>query len=182
MIESESQGHYFIYDLSAKCYLTYINVANGSSQTLTNESYVRYTTEKSKASTWQMYYLSDQSVAILPSEITNPTASSPSLNFTGGIDYGCVLNLWRTDDGNSAWKFVDPSAGSMPCATLMYALPGAPYMHKLTPNEGEKVMDVDLQAIPTLSLKEDRIALGLSLIHISEPTRLRQLSRMPSSA
>ena len=25
-------------------------------------------------------------------------------------------------------------------------------------------------------------ALGLSLIHISEPTRLRQLSRMPSSA
>lgn len=160
MIESESQGHYFIYDLSAKCYLTYINVANGSSQTLTNESYVRYTKEKSKASTWQMYYLSEQSVAILPSEITNPTASSPSLNFTGGIDYGCVLNLWRADDSNSAWKFVDPSVGSIPCATLMYALPGAPYMHKLTPNEGEKVIDVDLQAIPTLSLKEDRIALG----------------------
>ena len=33
-----------------------------------------------------------------------------------------------------------------------------------------------LKNIPTLSV------LHLSLIHISEPTRLRQLSRMPSSA
>lgn len=59
-------------------------------------------------------------------------------------------------------------AGSMPCATLMYALPGAPYLHKLVANEGEMVTGVDFDTnLSTLTLKEDRIAVGNKYKYIS---------------
>ena len=60
------------------------------------------------------------------------------------------------------------TAGSMPCATLMYALPGAPYLHKLIANEGEMVTGVDFDTnLSTLMLKEDRIAVGNKYKYIS---------------
>ncbi len=60
------------------------------------------------------------------------------------------------------------TAGSMPCATLMYALPGAPYLHKLVANEGELVTGVDFDTnLSTLTLKEDRIAVGNKYKYIS---------------
>lgn len=60
------------------------------------------------------------------------------------------------------------TAGSMPCATLMYALPGAPYLHKLVANEGEMVTGVDFDTnLSTLTLKEDRIAIGNKYKYIS---------------
>lgn len=60
------------------------------------------------------------------------------------------------------------TAGSMPCATLMYALPGAPYLHKLVANEGEMVTGVDFDTnLSTLMLKEDRIAVGNKYKYIS---------------
>lgn len=60
------------------------------------------------------------------------------------------------------------TAGSMPCATLMYALPGAPYLHKLVANEGEIVTGVDFDTnLSTLMLKEDRIAVGNKYKYIS---------------
>lgn len=60
------------------------------------------------------------------------------------------------------------TAGSMPCATLMYALPGAPYLHKIVANEGEMVTSVDFDTnLSTLTLKEDRIAVGNKYKYIS---------------
>lgn len=60
------------------------------------------------------------------------------------------------------------TAGSIPCATLMYALPGAPYLHKLVANEGEMVTGVDFDTnLSTLTLKEDRIAVGNKYKYIS---------------
>ena len=69
MIESETLGKYFIYDLTAKCYLTYTATSNGNIVSATNDSYVKYTTDQTAASIWQLYYLSDETVAIIPGEI-----------------------------------------------------------------------------------------------------------------
>lgn len=153
-------GKYYIYDATAKCYVYYTATKNGNVTKSTSSSYVKYTTEENTANTWQLLYLSDNTVAIIPSEIENPTTSSASWNFTGGVDNNCVLNLWTASDANSAWEIIDPSAGSMPCATLMYAKPGAQYIHKLVTNSGETVTGVDFDKITTLSLKEDRLSAG----------------------
>lgn len=48
----------------------------------------------------------------------------------------------------------------MPCATLLYAQPGAPYMHKLVTKEGIRVKKVDFGNITTLVLKDDRVQVG----------------------
>lgn len=158
-IEKE-QGRYYIYDQTAKCYLYYTATANGNSVKNTAESNVRFSSDKNRANTWQLLMLSEETVAIVPAAIANANASSPALNFTGGVGNNCVLNLWRADDSNSAWEIIDPSAGSMACATLMYAQPGAPYIHKLVTNEGETVTSVDFGNISTLTLKDDRFNRG----------------------
>lgn len=49
---------------------------------------------------------------------------------------------------------------SMPCATLMYSLPGAEYMHKLVVRNGCQVTDVDFSGINTLRLYSDRQSVG----------------------
>lgn len=90
------------------------------------------------------------------------------MNFTGGISNNKVLNLWNADDSNSAWQIIDPTAGSMPCATLMYALPGAPFIHKLVPNQGETVTSVDFGTdLPGFELKEDRLTVGNRYKYVS---------------
>ena len=124
-IEKE-QGQYYIYDQTAKGYIYYVSTDNGSSVKSTASSNVRFTTDATEANTWQLLYLSEETAAIVPGSVRNPSASSASLNFMGGIAGQNVLNLWHASDANSAWEIIDPTAGSMPCATLMYALPGAP--------------------------------------------------------
>lgn len=156
----KTQGQYYIYDQTAKCYIYYTSASNGSSVKQTADSNVRSNRSPSVATTWQLMMLSDETVAILPGSIKNPTSTSPALNFTGGIDYGCVLNLWKADDSNSAWQIIDPASGSMPCATLMYSLPGAEYMHKLVTHPGESVTDVDFGSLTGLSLMTDREGTG----------------------
>lgn len=156
----KSQGQYYIYDQTAERYIYYTSTSNGSSTTSTSSSNVKMTAYRTNAKTWQLLLLSDETVAIIPGTITKPTKQSPALNFTGGVDAGCVLNLYTASDRNSAWQIIDPSAGSMPCATLMYALPGAPFMHKLVTNDGETVVDVDFEGITTLTLRDDRADVG----------------------
>lgn len=157
----EGQGKYYIYDQTAQCYIYYTATTNGSTQKATTGSNVKYTTDKNTANTWQMLLISDDAVAIIPGSIENATTESASLNFTGGIAQNAVLNLWKASDSNSAWNIEDPSAGAMPCATLMYAVPGAPYIHKLVTNEGETVKSVDFGTLAsTLTLNDDRLNTG----------------------
>lgn len=156
----KSQGQYYIYDQTAERYVYYTSTSNGSSTTSSANSNVKLTSYRTTAKTWQLLLLSDETVAIIPGTITNPTKQSPALNFTGGVDAGCVLNLYTANDRNSAWEIIDPSAGSMPCATLVYSLPGAPFMHKLVANEGETVTGVDFEGITTLTLNDDRADVG----------------------
>lgn len=158
-IES-TQGQYYIYDVSGSRYIYCKTAANGSSVKETSSSNVRMTVQKSVATTWRLLALSNETVAIVPGSITDPTTSSPALNFTGGIDNNCVLNLWTASDANSAWQIVDPSAGSLSCATLMYAQPGAEYMHKLIPNDGETITGVDFGTLEGFKLNDDRTTTG----------------------
>lgn len=165
-IEKE-QGQYYIYDMSAKMYIYYTNTKNGSSVTSTSSSYVKATSNATTAKTWQLLLLSDETVAIIPGSISEPTQESPAWNFTGGIANNCVLNLWTASDSNSAWDIIDPAAGSLSCATLLYSKPGAPFLHKLVVNEGETVSDVDFGSISTLSLKNDRLNVGNKYKYVS---------------
>lgn len=69
------------------------------------------------------------------------------------------------DDANGQIdiKFVPlaaASVGSLPCATLVYALPGSPFLHKLVTKEGETITNVDFGSIGSLRLKTDREHVG----------------------
>ena len=159
----KTQGQYLLYDLTAKVYVYYTSATNGQIVKNTNDSHVKYTTKKSIATTWQLLMLSDEAVAIVPGSIDAPNMHAASLNFTGGIAGGSVLNLWSADDANSAWQIVDPTTGSIPCSTLLYSLPGAQFIHKIVTNEGDSVESVDFaqasggaDAIRTLHLMTDR--------------------------
>lgn len=56
---------------------------------------------------------------------------------------------------------------SMPCATLLYALPGSPFIHKLVAPTGETVTAVDLDQLPTLALRTDREQVGNRYKYVS---------------
>lgn len=160
-IEDEANmGQYYIYNTSSKEYVYYTQASNGSSVTAQSNSNVRVTKSLSLAKTWQVIMRDDETVSIIPGSVTTVTGSSPAWNFTGGIAQNCVLNLWSASDSNSAWQILDPSAGSLPCATLMYALPGAEYMHKLVANEGETIESVDFGNLTSMEFKSDRETVG----------------------
>lgn len=78
-----------------------------------------------------------------------------------------AINQCIASDSNNSSDSVDPSSGSMPCATLVYSLPGAQYIHKLVTNEGETVTSVDFGNIEGLSLKDDRISIGNKYKYVS---------------
>ncbi len=52
------------------------------------------------------------------------------------------------------------AADSMPCATLLYARPGACYIHKLVVGPDKTVQRVDFGKIHGLRLKKDRVSVG----------------------
>ena len=154
-------GHYYIYDLAANGYITYTRVANADLQTTQSGSYVKVVTSASAAKTWKILLRADrENVSIIPGSVAQVKEDTPSWNFTGGVNYKAVLNLWRTDDGNSAWTIIDPAVGSLACATTLFSLPGAEFMHKLVANSGETVQSVDFGALAGFSLKDDRTAVG----------------------
>lgn len=161
-IEDETNlGRYYIYNTTSREYIYYTQAANGSSVKTQSSSNVRTTRTLGQANTWQIVLRNDEeSVSIIPGSVAAVSGSSPSWNFTGGIAQGCVLNLWSASDSNSAWQIIDPSAGSLPCATLMYALPGTEYMHKLVTNEGETIESIDFGALTNMELKSDRENVG----------------------
>lgn len=158
-VEKE-QGKYYIYDRSAKSYIYYTSMDNGRTVKTTNESNVRYTADSAAANTWQLMMLSESTVAIVPGERTDLTTHTPAWNFTGGTREGCVLNLYRADDRNSAWQIMDASIGSLACATHVFAMPGEPFMHKLVANAGETIVGVEMGNLTTLKYMEDRAAVG----------------------
>lgn len=158
-VEKE-QGRYYIYDRSAKNYLYYTSMDNGRSVKTTKESNVRYTADSTAANTWQLMMLSESTVAIIPGERTDLTAKTPAWNFTGGTREGCVLNLYNADDRNSAWEIIDASVGSLACATHVFATPGAQFMHKLIPNAGDSITNVELDNLTTLKVMDNRVTVG----------------------
>lgn len=159
--DAQNVGQYYIYDATSSHYIYYTNASNGSVVKQTSASNVKMTGLMSSANTWKVVLGADgETVYIVPGSIATPTSSSPAWNFTGGVDNGCVLNLWTASDSNSAWNIIDPSVGSMACATTTYALPDAEYIHKLIPNEGETVVSVDFGSITTMALMEDRVGKG----------------------
>lgn len=159
--DTENVGQYYIYSKASQSYVYYTSATNGAVVKQTSQSNVRFTADKSGANTWKVVLGNDgESVTIVPGSVERPDGSSPAWNFTGGIEENCVLNLWTASDVNSVWNIIDPSVGTMACATTMFALPGAEYMHKLVPSAGETIVGVDFGPITTLDLKEDRISKG----------------------
>ena len=159
--DGDGTGKYFIYDTKSGNYIYHTSTAAGNSVKSNDQSNVKLTTDKQTANTWQLKLRGDgQTVSIIPGSVADIKDGTPGWNFTGGIAQGCVLNLWSAADANSAWEIIDPSVGSMACATTLYALPGSEFMHKLVSNEGETVQGVDFGTISTLQLKTDREAVG----------------------
>ena len=159
--DTENVGLYYIYDKASQSYVYYTQASNGAVVKQTSQSNVKFTADKSGANTWKIVLGNDgESVTVVPGSVARPDGNSPAWNFTGGIEDNCVLNLWTASDVNSVWNIVDPSVGTMACATTMFALPGAEYMHKLVPNAGESIVSVDFGTLTTLALKEDRLAKG----------------------
>lgn len=77
-------------------------------------------------------------------------------NYQVNIEF-IQISSANTSDKNNTQK---QKEGTMPCTTLMYAVPGAEYMHKLVTNAGETVTDVDFGSISTLTLRDDRLSTG----------------------
>ena len=128
--DTENVGLYYIYDKASQSYVYYTQASNGAVVKQTSQSNVKFTADKSGANTWKIVLGNDgESVTVVPGSVARPDGNSPSWNFTGGIEDNCVLNLWTASDVNSVWNIVDPSVGTMACATTMFALPGTEYMH-----------------------------------------------------
>lgn len=154
-------GQYYIYDQTSATWISYSSATIGSTAKQQSESKVTVETSKASAKTWQLRLRRDgASVSILPGEISDPSGASAAWNFTGGVSQNVVLNLWRADDGNSAWLIEDPSVGSLACATTLFSEPGKEFMHKIVPNEGETVVGVDFGGLTSLKLYDDRLSVG----------------------
>lgn len=98
--------------------------------------------------------------------ITAPTLRVEDITVTAVEGYQAKVSI---DEANhqvtinfiqSSVLTADSSAGTMPCATVLYALPGAEFTHKLVPHPGETVTGVDFGGITTLRLCDDRLTTG----------------------
>ena len=132
----ENPGRYYIYDQDAKCYITYSTACDGNSFEATERGkYLRELT--SPVNTWRFFLLEDRkSVAVVPSS-------------------------WGSASENSqAWAIKPYTTGSLACATTLFSLPGNEFIHKIIPEEGMEVIDVDFGSLTTLELCEDRLTVG----------------------
>lgn len=159
--DTKNTGCYYIYDVTAKRYITYSSTKEGSTVKATSNSNVKLTSLSSQAKTWKFILRDDkETVSVVPGSVTSPTDATPSWNYTGGVDNGCVLNLYRASDRNSAWTIMDSSQGSLACATTLFAVPGQEFMHRVVSEEGQTVCDVDFGSVTTLKLYDDRSSVG----------------------
>lgn len=69
---------------------------------------------------------------------------------------GDDCDLTRVHLAPSLWYVEDSRRGALACATLLYSLPGAAYMHKLIPEAGRSVVGVDFGHLDGLTLRRDR--------------------------
>ena len=155
--DTKNTGLYYIYDLTAQRYIYYSSASVGGNATSQTASNVRMTNLSLSAKSWKILLRDDrETVSIVPGSVKTVNDNSPAWNFTGGIDHGYVLNLYKLSDSNSAWSIIDSSAGELACATSLFSLPGAEYMHRLVACEGQSVVDVDFGEITGLKLFFDR--------------------------
>ena len=110
--DDEHPDRYYIFDLDARCYITYSTPSDGSSLEATERGkYLRELT--SPVNTWRFFLLEDRkSVAVVPSSWGSASENSP------------------------AWAIKPYTTGSLACATTLFSLPGNDFIHKIIPEEG----------------------------------------------
>lgn len=144
MMISAGGSLFYIYDVTTQKYLAYRSTAEGSTTTTTSSSRVYATTTPSNECLWRV--IKDGTnptthVDIIPGSVTTIANNTPALNFTGGTGY--VLNLYRRNDNNCGWEFeLDMTANELDAPNVLYATPGAAYMHKLITKDGATVTNV----------------------------------------
>lgn len=76
--DNNTLGRYYIYDLTAKGYITYTNVANAQLQTSQSGSYVKLVSTAAAAKTWQILLRDDQeNVSIIPGSVNVVKGETP---------------------------------------------------------------------------------------------------------
>ncbi|MBQ0050214.1 MAG: glycoside hydrolase family 27 protein [Bacteroidales bacterium] len=166
-VEADEVGEYYIYDATAKKYLYYTQTTGTANASSSASSAIKCAADLASVpdnggATWKIRKESygGETVDIFPAK----GSGSESWNFRGGDSY--ALNLYPAGDGNSSWTLEDPDKGSLACATYMFALPGAQYMHKLLPEANTTVLsitpllDKDGREVATLTLHDDRVGIG----------------------
>jgi len=155
--DGDNTGRYYIFDLTVRCYVTYESAKEGS---------VVGASERNRSlhelplpvNTWKFILRDDRkSVSIIPSTVISPSENTPAWNVSGEDG---SMHLQCMDDPGSAW-FIKPfSSGNLACATTLFSLPGQEYIHKIVPEEGCTVLDVDFGSLRTLKLFDDRKQVG----------------------
>lgn len=156
--DTANPGKYYIYDVTAGQYIYYTATSASKNTQTTAESAVRLTADKEEANSWgfigENYDITGIDIFAGSIDLASITGSTQGWNYRGGNGY--VLNLYNCDDRNSSWHIADSNQGSLACATLMYSVPGGPYMHKLIPEQGVTVESVDFGTMEGLTLMTDR--------------------------
>ncbi|MBQ0049413.1 MAG: glycoside hydrolase family 27 protein [Bacteroidales bacterium] len=80
------------------------------------------------------------------------------------VNHQISIQFVRTTDADQFSASL--TKAEMPCATQMYALPGAEYLHKLVCNEGDSITHVDFGDLNTLSLRSDRLTVGNKYLYV----------------
>lgn len=135
----QQDGLYYIYNASAGRYVYYTQTVGTDNTHVTAQSAVRLTPNMSEANTWRFVKDGD-CYDIVPGALTEVGEHAEGWNFRGGADF--ALNLFDRSDANGCWQIVGRLREAMPCATVVYSLPGAPFMHKLPTYEGERIVSV----------------------------------------
>ena len=135
-------GKYYIYNRTTSHYIYYVSETANSNVQKTSESMVRFTADRNEANSWKIVDDDQQGcVDIVPGSVENVTATTQGWNFRGGVN--CVLNLYDRSDRNSHWSISGSlEGGRLACATHVFSLPNAPFMHKLVAKDGDVVSSV----------------------------------------
>lgn len=165
---ADAMGTYYIYNVTKGQYIYYTQTTGTNNTNATSSSAVKFASSLEELSaeagaTWKIRKESDAATSV---DIFPATGNgSQSWNFKGGRDF--ALNLYNYGDNNASWTLEDPTKGSLDCATTMYALPGAQYMHKLIPEQGVEVENISAlcdgegnEVTSDFALQSDRYTVG----------------------
>lgn len=102
-------GLYYIYSVSAGAYVYYTAETSSGPASLTSNSPVKFTTDRSMANTWAI--IDDgtpDTYDIVPGTVKNIQSNTQGWNFRGGK--ARVLSLYDRSDKNSKWQMIpDPT-------------------------------------------------------------------------